>query len=65
MPLSEAQNVQLLIYDVNGKVITELPINSKQKVLELDASNWNKGVYIASLMIENYKIESTKFIVID
>jgi PKD repeat protein len=53
----------LKIYNLAGSLIKEIQVSKLELQTNVDISEWEKGVYICELFIENKKIESCKFVV--
>jgi hypothetical protein len=63
----ESSNVKLIVYDIQGRVVTEL-VNQKQTsgTYEVDwnAAGYSSGIYFYSLIINSSIIDSKKMILI-
>ncbi|MFA6824395.1 MAG: T9SS type A sorting domain-containing protein, partial [Bacteroidales bacterium] len=55
------ENANVRIYDITGRLIKSLEINTDQKELEIDVQNLSKGVYSIKIINSSINI-STKFI---
>ena len=55
------ENALVRIYDITGRLIKSLEINTDQKELEIDVQNLSKGVYSIKIINSSINI-STKFI---
>ena len=53
----------LKIYNLAGMLIKEIQVSKLELQTNVNISNWEKGVYVCELYIENNKIESCKFVV--
>ena len=54
---------KLIIYDVTGKVVLQVTLNPKQNQLKIPVKNLNSGIYYYSLIINNKKRITNKFII--
>jgi len=63
----ETSNVKLIIFDIQGKQLTEL-INQKQSAgtyqVDFNGSNYSSGVYFYSLIIDGKVIDTKKMILL-
>ena len=56
-------DAQLIVYDITGKVVLQTTLNQKQNQLRISVKNFNTGIYYYSLLINNKKKITNKFIV--
>jgi hypothetical protein len=52
---SSAELSQLLVYDGQGKLVHEVPLQKFENSLFMDVSNWNSGVYFVSVVSEYHQ----------
>lgn len=60
-----ANNAQLIITDMNGKVIKQMPLSKGQGSINVDASALSNGTYNYSLVVDGKKIETKRMVVAD
>ena len=51
------------VYGLSGELKKSISINTENKIITLDVSDWEKGTYICVLEQEGKKIESKRFVV--
>ncbi len=59
------QTAKVVMYDMLGKAVKEIPVNDRQGVLKINIEDLNAGVYFYSFIINNNKAISTKKIVVN
>ena len=62
---ANANNAQLIITDMNGKVIKQMPLSKGQGSVNVDASALSNGTYNYSLVVDGKKIETKRMVVAD
>lgn len=54
--------VKVKIYNIEGRLLKDCTFNSKQNKQIISLSNFNSGMYVATIFDENNKIYSVKFV---
>ncbi|HHT04478.1 MAG TPA: T9SS type A sorting domain-containing protein, partial [Bacteroidales bacterium] len=57
------ENALVRIYDITGRLIKTLELNTDQKELEIDVQNFAKGIY--NIRISNSTINITKKLIVN
>ena len=61
--LNDGGSYLLEIYDIFGKQVEQVAIDSRQEQVKLDVSSWNNGVYLAVLKNQERIVAKEKFVV--
>jgi len=62
--IEETESAVFSIYDITGKIITEYPVNSKNKLLLVNESQLEAGVYFYQVKVNNKIIKKDKLVII-
>jgi hypothetical protein len=57
------QQAKLVFYDVLGKVVKEVVLTNKEGDVKINSSEFNQGIYFYSLVADDKKIATKKFVV--
>lgn len=57
------KNIRIICYDLFGRQLEILPVNSGISDVSLDISGWNPGMYMSVVYAGNRQVGSTRFIV--
>ncbi|MEI6747950.1 MAG: T9SS type A sorting domain-containing protein [Bacteroidota bacterium] len=57
------KSVKLEIYDITGKKVMEREINKSDTILDLDVSEWGKGMYAFRLVYQKQEVGNAKVVV--